>query len=80
MSAEPIASCRGCGHFRNAAPLLEAALPNLNSLSSAHAAVRADDGLCAVHDRYVRAVSVCDRLLIVPAQDFLALRDGTPLR
>ena len=38
---------------------LEAALPGLSSLSSAYAAVRSDDGICAVHDRYVTASSLC---------------------
>jgi hypothetical protein len=54
-------SCFDCRQF-NAAPLaLEAALPGLSSLSSAFAAVRAEDGLCAVHGRYVAASSLCDR-------------------
>ena len=53
------ASCADCRHF-NARPLdLEAALPGLSSLSSAYAAVRSDDGLCAVHERYIAASSVC---------------------
>jgi hypothetical protein len=53
------ASCLRCGHFLHAPAQLEAALPGLSSLSSAHAAVRGDDGICAVHDRYVSAASVC---------------------
>jgi hypothetical protein len=40
---------------------LEAALPGLSSLSSAYGAVRADDGLCRVHDRYLAASYRCDR-------------------
>jgi hypothetical protein len=52
-------SCAGCRHF-NGRPLdIEAALPGLSSLSSAYAAVRSNDGICAVHDRYVAATSVC---------------------
>jgi hypothetical protein len=51
--------CRGCRHFRNDALLVEAALPGLSSLSSAFAAVRCSDGICAVHDRYVADSSVC---------------------
>jgi hypothetical protein len=35
-------------------------MPGLSSLSSAHAAVRAQDGLCAVHERYVAESSICD--------------------
>jgi hypothetical protein len=52
-------SCRQCRHFQNDAPQVEAALPGLSSLSSAYAAVRASDGICAVHERYVAASSVC---------------------
>jgi hypothetical protein len=53
------ASCGGCKHFQNAAEQVEAALPGLSSLSSAYAAVRCDDGICAVHERYIAASSVC---------------------
>ncbi len=53
------ANCAKCRHFENSPPALEAALPGLNVLSSAYAAVRASDGLCALHDRYVAATSVC---------------------
>jgi hypothetical protein len=52
-------SCLNCKHFNHAPVDLEAALPGLSSLSSAYAAVRSDDGICAVHDRYVAASSVC---------------------
>jgi hypothetical protein len=52
-------SCLECKHFKNAPAALEAALRGLSSLSSAYAAVRSEDGLCAVHDRYVAASSVC---------------------
>ncbi len=38
---------------------LERALPGLASLSSAYAAVRSNDGLCRVHDRYVAGSSSC---------------------
>jgi hypothetical protein len=52
-------SCADCRHF-NGRPLdIEAALPGLSSLSSAYAAVRSDDGICALHDRYVAATSLC---------------------
>jgi hypothetical protein len=52
--------CGGCRHFDNGWAALELALPGLSSLSSAHAAVRSADGLCAVHERYVAASSICD--------------------
>jgi len=51
--------CLGCRHFNHAPAALEAALPGLSSLSSGYAAVRADDGICAIHDRYVAGSSVC---------------------
>jgi hypothetical protein len=53
------ASCRDCEHFDNAPGSLEAALPGVSSLSSAYAAVRSDDGVCAMHARYVAASSIC---------------------
>jgi hypothetical protein len=52
-------ACLRCKHFEHAPAQIEAALPGLASLSSAYAAVRADDGICAVHERYVAASSVC---------------------
>jgi len=59
MSSARPGSCADCRHF-NGRPLdIEAALPGLSSLSSAYAAVRSNDGICAVHDRYVAASSVC---------------------
>ena len=59
MSQIDSPSCLKCKHFNHAPAELEAALPGLSSLSSAYAAVRCDDGICAVHDRYVAASSVC---------------------
>ena len=59
MSSLRSDSCADCRHF-NGRPLdIEAALPGLSSLSSAYAAVRSDDGICALHDRYVAASSLC---------------------
>jgi hypothetical protein len=52
-------SCIDCRRFEHAPAALEAALPGLSSLSSAYAAVRADDGLCGLHRRYVTAASSC---------------------
>jgi hypothetical protein len=59
MSPLDSPACLECKHFNHAPAELEAALPGLSSLSSAYAAVRGDDGICAVHDRYVAASSVC---------------------
>ena len=52
-------SCGGCTHFRNEAAFLEAAFAGLSSLSSGHASVRGEDGLCLHHDRYLAATSWC---------------------
>jgi hypothetical protein len=51
--------CESCRHFNRAAADLEALLPGLRTLSSAYAAVRSEDGLCSLHDRYVAAYSHC---------------------
>jgi hypothetical protein len=51
--------CAGCRHFNDRPLDLEAALPGLSSLSSAFAAVRSQDGICVLHDRYVAAGSRC---------------------
>jgi hypothetical protein len=59
MTSHDSSSCLKCRHFNHAPAAVEAALPGLSSLSSAYAAVRSDDGICAVHDRYVAASSVC---------------------
>jgi len=52
-------SCRSCIRFEASPAAIEAAFAGLATLSSAHAAVRLTDGLCSVHDRYVRASSAC---------------------
>jgi hypothetical protein len=59
MTPAHLASCGNCRYFNARPSAIEAALPGLSSLSSAYAAVRADDGICAVHDRYLAASSVC---------------------
>jgi hypothetical protein len=61
LAAADGAACANCRHFFNASPAIESALPGLSSLSSGYASVRADDGVCSVHDRYVAAESVCGR-------------------
>jgi hypothetical protein len=61
MAAPSSTSCLRCRHFDNSPAALEAALPGLSSLSSAYAAVRGNDGLCSVHQRYVTAESTCQQ-------------------
>ena len=53
------AACRACVAFRGAAADIEAALPGLRSMGSAYAAVRSDDGLCYLHERFVSARAAC---------------------
>ena len=58
--------CGSCRHFRNDPAYLEAAIPGLSSLSSGAASVRADDGLCLAHDRYLSARASCPRFAAPP--------------
>ena len=55
----PSRNCGACRHFRNDPAYLEAAIPGLSSLSSAAASVRADDGICGLHGRYLEANRSC---------------------
>ena len=54
-----IGRCGTCANFRNDPAYLEKAVPGLTSMSSAHASVRADDGICIAHDRYLSARASC---------------------
>jgi len=60
-------SCRACAHFVGEALAFERELPGFNSLSSGFAAVRGDDGLCKQHQRFVSALSRCERFASRPA-------------
>ncbi|HEX3912657.1 MAG TPA: hypothetical protein VHW71_04050 [Steroidobacteraceae bacterium] len=51
--------CLSCTRFEQAPAALEAAMPGLSSLSSAYAAVRGEDGICILHERYVASTSSC---------------------
>jgi hypothetical protein len=60
MNATPSAGrCRNCGYFHNDPQFLETAIKGLNAMSSAWGSVRAEDGLCQRHDRYLTADSGC---------------------
>lgn len=59
MKARSERACAGCEFFGRAAQDIERQLPGLRSLSSAYASVRADDGICRHHERYVAASSLC---------------------
>jgi hypothetical protein len=51
--------CRACAHFRNDAKYLETVFKGLTSLSSGYGSVRAEDGICLRHDRYLSARASC---------------------
>jgi hypothetical protein len=73
------AACGNCRHFFNASPAIESALPGLSSLSSAYASVRADDGVCSLHDRYIAAESLCASHASRPVKAPRLQPDGTAL-
>jgi hypothetical protein len=59
--ANPQQHCLACVHFRNDATFLESVFRGLTSLSSGFGSVRADDGVCLRHDRYLSARSFCSQ-------------------
>lgn len=52
-------TCQGCRRYEGGPVSLESQLPGIRTLSSAYGAVRAADGLCTVHARYVPAHATC---------------------
>jgi hypothetical protein len=52
-------SCGSCKHFDASPAGFEQALPGLLSFSSGSASVRAQDGICLLHERLVSARSGC---------------------
>ena len=58
--AAPEERCGSCRYFCQAPHELESQMPGLKSLGSMFASVRASDGLCRRHDRYLGASSRCD--------------------
>ncbi|MFI4867883.1 MAG: hypothetical protein ACHQDD_00850 [Steroidobacterales bacterium] len=55
----PEEHCGSCRYFCQAPHEIESQLPGLRSLGSVFASVRASDGLCRRHDRYIGASSRC---------------------
>lgn len=53
--------CLACAHFRNAPEYLETIFAGLKTMSSGHASVRKDDGVCLLHDLYLSADACCDQ-------------------
>jgi hypothetical protein len=52
-------SCGSCRYFCQSPHEIESQMPGMRSLGSGHASVRASDGICRRHDRYLTASSHC---------------------
>lgn len=52
-------TCANCRYFSGAPREVEALLPGMRTLGSAYGAVRATDGICRLHDRYLDPASRC---------------------
>jgi hypothetical protein len=52
-------ACANCRHFSGAPREVEALLPGMRTLGSADGSVRATDGICRLHDRYLNPTSRC---------------------
>ena len=53
--------CINCTHFRNTPDYLESVFKGMNTMSSGHASVRKDDGICLENDVYLSASDWCDK-------------------
>ena len=53
--------CINCAHFRNSPAYLEEVFKGMNTMSSGHASVRMDDGICLINDEYLSAADWCDK-------------------
>jgi hypothetical protein len=56
--------CMICAHFRNSPEYLESVIPGLKTMSSGHASVRKDDGICTMHDLYLSANAYCEQFFL----------------
>ncbi len=56
---ERLPCCRYCAYFRSEPKEIEAEIPGLRVLGSGYASVRAGDGLCRRHGRYLPATAAC---------------------
>jgi hypothetical protein len=61
--------CASCRHFHNEPAKLEAAFPGLTAMGSGFAAVRAQDGLCALRGVYLPSHGGCDSWIRAGATD-----------
>jgi hypothetical protein len=53
--------CINCSHFKNTPDYLEQTFKGMNTMSSGHASVRMDDGICNLHEEYLSAYDWCDK-------------------
>ncbi|HXM04216.1 MAG TPA: hypothetical protein VN939_16520 [Chthoniobacterales bacterium] len=60
-------ACRDCLHFENDPSVIEKEYPGLTAMSSGFASVRADDGLCRLHDLYLSGWDTCSSHARSPA-------------
>jgi hypothetical protein len=52
-------TCENCRHFHNDPAFLERAWAGLSIMSSAYGSVRANDGLCDLHNLYLSSADSC---------------------
>ncbi len=60
MNKKQKATCIRCIHFRNSPGYMENLFKGMSTMSSGHASVRKDDGICLVHDIYLSAHNSCE--------------------
>lgn len=58
---EAATACRNCRSFTAAALAVEAAFPGMSAMGSGFGAVRAGDGLCERHGRYLAGGNHCEQ-------------------
>lgn len=54
-------ACMNCKHFRNSPQYLESVIKGMSCMSSGHASIKKDDGICLVNDVYLQAEDWCDK-------------------
>lgn len=59
--SQDLGCCFSCAHFRNSPEYLETVFTGLKTMSSGHASVRKDDGVCLLHDLYLSADARCEQ-------------------
>ena len=60
-NARPAPACGRCRYFLTDAAQIEAEIPGLAVMGSGFSAVRAHDGLCRLHQRYLSESHACER-------------------